>query len=69
MTVQAQPEINISVNVNAKALCRRKDFEVELHLDAKAAQRGTVTVLKSTCSTPGVLRLEGFRRTCCTRSC
>ena len=32
---EGQPEINISVNVNAKPLADT-DFEVELHLDAKA---------------------------------
>ena len=32
---QAQPDINISVNVNARNLTPT-DFEVELHLDAKA---------------------------------
>src|SRR3954465_3639882 len=32
---QQQPEINISVNVNARNLAPL-DFEVELHLDAKA---------------------------------
>ena len=32
---QSQPDINISVNVNARNLAPT-DFEVELHLDAKA---------------------------------
>ena len=37
---QAQPEINISVNVNARPLAET-DFEVELHLEAKAMQQET----------------------------
>ena len=36
-----QPDINISVNVNARNLAPN-DFEVELHLDAKATADGKV---------------------------
>ena len=38
---QQQPDINISVNVNARNL-GPSDFEVELHLDAKATADGKV---------------------------
>ena len=38
---QNQPDINISVNVNARNLAPT-DFEVELHLDAKATSEGKV---------------------------
>ncbi|MEO9168173.1 MAG: protein-export chaperone SecB, partial [Aestuariivirga sp.] len=36
---QKQPEINISVNVNARNL-GPSDFEVDLHIDAKASADG-----------------------------
>ena len=38
---QSQPDINIAVNVNARNIAPT-DFEVELHLDAKATSEGKV---------------------------
>jgi preprotein translocase subunit SecB len=55
---QKQPDINISVNVNAKNL-GPNDFEVELHLDAKATGEGKV-VFAAELLYAGIFRLEGF---------
>ena len=60
MTVQAQPEINISVNVNAKPLGQAgSDYEVELHLDAKASHQGKV-IFAADLLYAGVFRLENI---------
>lgn len=53
-----QPDINISVNVNAKNLAPT-DFEVELHLDAKATVQGKV-VFAAELIYAGAFRLENF---------
>jgi preprotein translocase subunit SecB len=53
-----QPDINISVNVNARNLAPT-DFEVELHLDAKATNDGKV-IFASELLYAGVFRLENF---------
>jgi preprotein translocase subunit SecB len=53
-----QPDINISVNVNAKNL-GPNDFEVELHLDAKATGEGKV-VFAAELMYAGIFRLENF---------
>src|SRR5438270_10432391 len=55
---QQQPEINISVNVNARNLAPL-DFEVELHLDAKATATEKV-VFAAEVLYAGVFRLENF---------
>jgi preprotein translocase subunit SecB len=55
---QNQPDINISVNVNARNLAPT-DFEVELHLDAKATSEGKV-VFASELLFAGVFRMENF---------
>ena len=55
---QAQPDINIAVNVNARNL-QPTDFEVELHLDAKASAAGKV-VFAAEILYAGVFRLENF---------
>ena len=55
---QEQPDINISVNVNARNLAPT-DFEVELHLDAKASIAGK-TVFAAELLYAGVFRLENF---------
>ena len=55
---QGQPEINISVNVNARNLTPT-DFEVELHLDAKASNGDKVTFAAELLYA-GVFRLENF---------
>ena len=55
---QSQPDINISVNVNARNLAPT-DFEVELHLDAKATSEGKV-VFASELLFAGVFRMENF---------
>ena len=51
-----QPEISISVNVNARTISPT-DFEVELHLDAKASHNDKV-VFAAELLYAGVLRLE-----------
>ena len=56
---QGQPEINISVNVNAKNLAPT-DYEVELHLDAKATHEGK-TVFAAELLYAGIFRLENLR--------
>ena len=55
---QGQPEINISVNVNAKNLAPT-DFEVELHLDAKAMHEGKA-VFAAELLYAGIFRLENI---------
>jgi len=55
---QSAPDINISVNVNAKNLAPN-DFEVELHLDAKAMAKDKV-VFATEILYAGVFRLENF---------
>lgn len=55
---QEQPDINISVNVNARNLAPT-DYEVELHLDAKASSGGK-TVFAAELLYAGVFRLENF---------
>ena len=53
-----QPDINISVNVNARNL-GTSDFEVELHIDAKAAADGK-TIFAGEILYAGVFRMENF---------
>ena len=55
---ESQPEINISVNVNAKELAAT-DFEVELHLEAKANQDGKV-IFAAELLYAGIFRLENM---------
>jgi preprotein translocase subunit SecB len=55
---QQQPEINIAVNVNARNLAPN-DFEVELHLDAKATSEGKV-LFATDLLYAGIFRLENF---------
>lgn len=55
---QAQPDINIAVNVNARNLTPT-DFEVELHLDAKALAQDKV-VFAAELIYAGTFRLENF---------
>jgi preprotein translocase subunit SecB len=55
---QTQPDINIAVNVNARNLAPT-DFEVELHLDAKATRDGKV-VFAAELLYAGAFRLENF---------
>jgi preprotein translocase subunit SecB len=55
---QQQPDINISVNVNARNLAP-SDFEVELHLDAKASGGGKV-IFAAELVYCGIFRLENF---------
>ena len=54
----AQPEISISVNVNARPLAET-DFEVELHLDAKASSQDKVAFAAELVYA-GMFRLENF---------
>ena len=53
-----QPDISISVNVNARPLAET-DFEVELHLDAKATSGEKVTFAAEIVYA-GTFRLENF---------
>lgn len=53
-----QPEINISVNVNAKNLAPT-DFEVELHIEAKATHQGK-DVFAAELLYAGIFRLENI---------
>ncbi len=53
-----QPEINISVNVNAKPMSET-DFEVELHLNAKAEGKSSV-VFAAELLYAGIFRLENI---------
>ncbi len=55
---QNQPDINVSVNVNARNLAPT-DFEVELHLDAKATHQDKV-VFATELVYAGTFRLENF---------
>lgn len=55
---QRQPDISISVNVNARNL-GPNDFEVELQLDAKATNEGKV-VFAADLLYAGIFRLENF---------
>ncbi len=55
---QGAPEINISVNVNAKNLAPT-DYEVELHLDAKAMHEGKA-VFAAELLYAGIFRLENL---------
>ena len=55
---QSQPDINISVNVNAKNLTP-SDYEVELHLDAKATSQDKV-IFAAELIYAGTFRLENF---------
>jgi preprotein translocase subunit SecB len=60
MTLQAQPDINISVNVNAKPLGQGgSDYEVEIHLEAKASHQGKV-IFATDLLYAGVFRLENI---------
>lgn len=54
----AQPEIAISVNVNARPM-GGSDFEVELHLDAKASSQDKVAFAAELIYA-GMFRLENF---------
>ena len=53
-----QPDINISVNVNARNL-GPSDFEVELQIDAKASSDGKV-IFAAEVMYGGVFRMENF---------
>ena len=53
-----QPEINISVNVNAKNLAPT-DFEVELHIEAQATHQGNA-VFAAELLYAGIFRLENI---------
>ncbi len=53
-----QPDINVSVNVNARNLAPT-DFEVELMLDANASAEGKV-IFAAEIKYAGVFRLENF---------
>jgi preprotein translocase subunit SecB len=53
-----QPDINISVNVNARNL-GPNDFEVELHLEAKASSDGKV-MFAADLLYAGMFKLENF---------
>jgi len=55
---QNQPDINIAVNVNAKNLAPT-DFEVELHLEAKAMASGKV-IFAAELLYAGLFRMENF---------
>ncbi len=55
---KAQPEISISINVNARNL-QPSDFEVELHIDAKAMSESKV-IFAAEILYAGVFRLENF---------
>jgi preprotein translocase subunit SecB len=55
---KTQPEISISINVNARNLAP-SDFEVELHIDAKATSDNRV-VFAAEILYAGVFRLENF---------
>lgn len=55
---QKQPDINIAVNVNARNL-GPTEFEVELHLDAKASGEGKV-IFAADLLYAGIFRLENF---------
>jgi preprotein translocase subunit SecB len=56
LSQQGQPEINVQVNVNAKP-AGQDQFEVELHLEAKASHEGKA-VFAADLLYAGVFRLE-----------
>lgn len=55
---QNQPDINIAVNVNAKNLAQA-DYEVELHLNAKATS-GDKVIFAAELVYAGTFRMENF---------
>ena len=55
---QGQPDINVAVNVNARNMAPT-DFEVELHLDAKATIKDKV-IFAAEVLYAGIFRLENF---------
>jgi preprotein translocase subunit SecB len=55
---QNQPDINIAVNVNARNI-GPNDFEVELHLDAKASGEGKV-IFAAELLYAGIFKLENY---------
>jgi preprotein translocase subunit SecB len=55
---ESQPEINIAVNVNARNL-GVNDYEVELHLDAKATLQNKV-IFAAELMYAGAFRMENF---------
>lgn len=55
---EGQPEINIAVNVNAKPMSET-DFEVELHLNAKAQGKSGI-VFAAELLYAGIFRLENI---------
>lgn len=58
LSQDAQPEISISVNVNARPMAET-DFEVELHLEAKATSQEKVAFAAELVYA-GMFRLENF---------
>lgn len=59
-TQEGQPEINIAVNVNARNLAPN-DYEVELHLEAKASDpKAKQVVFAAELKYAGVFRLENI---------
>lgn len=58
LSQQGQPEISVQVNVNAKPL-GQNEFEVELHLEAKASHSGKA-VFAADLLYAGVFRLENI---------
>jgi preprotein translocase subunit SecB len=56
LSQQGQPEINVQVNVNAKP-AGQNEFEVELHLEAKATHEGK-SMFAADLLYAGVFRLE-----------
>lgn len=58
LTQQGQPEISIQVNVNAKPL-NGPDFEVELHIEAKASAQSKV-LYAADLLYAGIFRLENI---------
>ena len=58
LTQEGQPDISISVNVNARPLATT-DFEVELHLEAKATAQDKVAFAAEIIYA-GTFRLENF---------
>jgi preprotein translocase subunit SecB len=58
LSQQGQPEINVQVNVNAKPV-GQNEFEVELHLEAKASHDGKA-VFAADLLYAGVFRLENI---------
>ncbi len=55
---QNQPDINIAVNVNARNI-GPNDFEVELHLDAKATAEGKM-IFAADLLYAGIFKLENY---------